>query len=170
MQAADTVIDIMPLVRGDSLPDEPAHIDLRFLRRIYLADTYNGVGSCVDGVEYYAILYGNKVVHQSAIYRDRNNVRHRQSFDDNNELYYHMFEVAQRYMKIVEIARMKYFGEAPKESSDKFWDCLILDEKTFSTLVAHPQYKKVLKDFGLELKKVDEFDLYRVECSKRNQC
>src|SRR3989344_330068 len=88
MKTADTVMSIMQLIKAEALPDKPVAIDLRFFRKIYLADTYNGGGCCLDGVEYSAILYGNRVVWQSAIYRDPNNMRHRQPFDGNNELYY----------------------------------------------------------------------------------
>ena len=169
MKTADTITSVMQLVKADALPDKPAKIDLRFFRKIYLADTYNGIGSCMDGVEYSAILYGNNIVHQSAIYRDPNNMRHGQRFDDNNELYYKMFEVAQRYLEILTICRTKYFEEKPEEGAGKYWDCVSLTAEVLKTLEAHPQYRKISKDFGLELKKVESCVFYRIECSKRHK-
>ena len=169
MKTADTVMSIMQLIKAEALPDKPVAIDLRFFRKIYLADTYNGGGCCLDGVEYSAILYGNRVVWQSAIYRDPNNMRHRQPFDGNNELYYKLFDVAQRYLHILEICRTKYFEEKLEEGADKYWDCVGLTAEALKTLGTHPQYLKILKDFGLELEKVDGYGLYRIGCSKRHK-
>ena len=169
MKTADTITSIMQLVKANALPDKPAEIDLRFFRKICLADTYNGVGSCWDGVEYFVILYGNKVVWQSAIYRDPNNMRHRQPFDGNNELYYKMFDVAQGYLQILVICRTKYFEEKPEEGAGKYWDCVSLTAEVLKTLEAHPQYRKISKDFGLELKKVDAYGFYQIGCSKRRK-
>ena len=169
MKTADTITSIMQLVGADTLPDKFAEIDLRFFRKIYLADTYNGVGSCWDGVEYSAILYGNRVVWQSAIYRDPNNWTHRQPFDGNNELYYKMSDVAQRYLQILAICRTKYFEEKSEEDAGEYWDCVDLTAEVLKTLETHPQYRKISKDFGLELEKVDSYGLYRIGCSKRHK-
>jgi hypothetical protein len=167
MEEADTVQSVMQVLKTSTLPDNPAEIDLRFFRRIYLADTYNGVGSCTDGVEYSAILYGNKVVHESAIYRDYNNMRHNQRLP-GNELYYQMFEVAQKYLEIPEICRVKYFEEKLEKYTERDnWDCIFLTPKVLQTLEVHPQYRKIKIDFGLTLKKVGDIFSYQVECSKR---
>ncbi len=155
----------MLLVRAETLPDRPEDIDLRFLRKIRLSDTYNGVDSCADGVEYSAVLYGNKIVYEYAIYRDPNNMKHDQRLP-GNELYRRMFEVSRAYLDIVEIARAKFFQEKIQEDADEHWDCVALGENIRTTFATHPQYQQMVEHFGLELEKVNDFFSYRVKCTK----
>lgn len=160
------ITDVMHLVRESELPNKPGDIDLRFFRAISFADTCDGVGVPWDGVEYSAILYGNKVVYQTATWRQET-WKHPQSFEGNSELYRRMFDVARTYLKILKIGRIKYHGGKPLEGDDR-WDQILLlpeDKVVLRLLRKHPQYQHLVKAFGLTLDKVDNIH-YRVSCSK----
>jgi len=165
--------NIMGVVKADALPQDPSLIDLRFFRRINISDAYNGRDAVYDGVEYSAVLYGNKVVCEFAVYIDQSFHKHRQP-NTGSDLYYRMYKVAEIFQKVLRISRAKYFEGNSLECDDELkkggrWDYLLIPPDELKMFLKHPQYKEMVKNFGLKLKNKDKKDKlwFQVEVSKR---
>ena len=161
--------DLVRKIRFRKLEENPAKIDLRFLRKINLSDTWSGDGDCSDGLRYYAILYGNQIVWEW--YKWFDDGAGRDSAYTGSEFMSRMFEVSRAYRALAKIVRRMYFREKLSSKLSRQQkreaDTVYVSSETMTILVAHPQFKEFLRDFGLKLvKKSDDFATYRVKISK----
>ncbi|MHB0978214.1 MAG: hypothetical protein ACYC1K_02305 [Minisyncoccota bacterium] len=131
-----------------SLPVKAEEIDLRFLSMIRLGDTYNGGDDPSDGMSYQAVLYGNQIAWER--WEQYLMGSREQKGSGGNELYRQMYFVARLYLKIQAIGRAKFFREMIKAGMDTFY----VNEDDLMSLWAHPQFKEMVKGFGLLLSPV----------------
>ncbi|OHA24620.1 MAG: hypothetical protein A3H57_01425 [Candidatus Taylorbacteria bacterium RIFCSPLOWO2_02_FULL_43_11] len=145
---------------------DPNKIDLRFLRLIYLADTYDGKGTPSDGHKYRAILYGNQIVY--AWYKGYANGTGHDGYAAGSYLYDEMWVVSNIYLKIMEIAQRKFHRqELPKgDSSVGEEDLVFIPWKTLVVLRRHPQFRELKRFFGITLPWFPESSKCRVKVSK----
>jgi hypothetical protein len=128
------------------LPTDPNQVDLRFLRVISMGDTYDGDDSPFDGVAYRAVLYGNQIAWEQ--YADYVMGSCEQRSEKGNKFYRSLYHASMLYLKIQEVARELYFRKKPKKSEDTFY----MSTSDLEVLKEHPQYKDMVRDFGLELR------------------
>jgi hypothetical protein len=137
------------LVSGVSenlLPSKPEDVDLRFLRRIRLSDTFDGDSDPVDGLDYAAILYGKQVVWEKYSEYDYGSCIGRTK--NGSEMYRGLYFAAQLYLRIQAIGHALYLREKLRKDEDLLY--VNLDD--FEVLKNHPQFLEMVQDFGLELK------------------
>jgi hypothetical protein len=160
--------NVLEEVKFEQKEKRPEDIDLRFLTEIRLGDTYNGKAGAANGLDYRAILYGNKIVWEFC--KRYMNCRSAGSRVNGNSLYREMYEISQIYLKIQEIGRRKYFREKlPKMSRKELRVANLVEicKNTMTILCEHPQFKEMAHDFGLKLLPIPGTDIeFRVKVTK----
>ena len=157
---------VLKKVKFEAVEEQPENIDLRFLRRIFLSDTYNGEDAPTDGIRYEAIIYGNQIVCDwSKRYHDCYGMG---SKGEGAGVYFTMYEVSQVYLRILRIARCKYFREElpAVDNEGRAADLIYISKEILEILQKHPQFKEMIRDFGLELVPVLETNDFRITVSK----
>lgn len=127
--------------------------DLRYFRRVYLSDTFDGASNPSEGTAFSAILYGTHVIHSRR--KDYLNGEGGYSHEEGDTRAFSMWLASRLYLEIVDIARTIYFGGTPASQGvgSKDGDCVYASAGV-RMLRRHPQFRVMAKDFGLTLKRL----------------
>ena len=130
----------------DLLRIESNALDLRFFSMVLLTDTFDGKSAPYDGVSYRAVLYGNQIVWERFKQYDHGSGVGTQEGGD--ERFYMMYRVAEVYKKVLLIAGRKFRkGNQDHERAD----LVACYAEELAILQQHPQYRELVRDFGLKL-------------------
>lgn len=148
MQSFEETHFLGNLLKGkvaSGLHEKFEEIDLRFLNRISMGDTYNGDDDPCDGVSYNAVMYGNQIAYEYyAVYHNGSNEMRQKK---GNVLYQAAYFASQLYLKIQEVARAMYFREDFPDGDAEFY----MSQNDLALLSNHPQWQQMVEHFGLEL-------------------
>ena len=139
----------------EGLPTKPEEIDLRFLTRIIQGDTYNGGDSPYDGLECVTIFYGDRVVYQKRARYDEGSCVGRDK--KGNILYVHMYNAAMSFKELYKATMLSHFLVEPE---------VYITKKSMEILKDHPQFKDLVEQTGMKLKKAKKDDYFLVKISK----
>ena len=145
---------------AEGLPTKLEEVDLRFLNKISMGDTFDGEDTPYDGVAYTAILYGNQIAYE--VYADYHMGSCEQRVKSGNKLYYNLYFASQLFLKVQAIGRHLFFRGELKEGADTFY----VNQGDVEVLQKHPQWKEMVRDFGLELQPTEKKDHFRVVVTK----
>lgn len=132
--------------------EKPEDLDLRFFRSIFLSDTYDGRGPCGNGLQYSAVLYGNRIVWEG--YKQHDNCSGGPEWEAGSYLYYKMHKVSEIYQELLTVGGRKYYREKPPKMSRErrgFCGIFFINAETFALLRSHPQFQELVHTFGLTL-------------------
>lgn len=145
---------------AEDVPTKFKDLDLRFLTMIAMSDTYDGRLPPADGLDYKAILYGNRIAYESTAMFLASNRETRHSVGNEQYLQFHAASV--KYLQILKIARIKYFRSDMSEGDDEVG----IGKDLLNLLTRHPQFMELEADFGLSLRPTEVGSGFRVIVSK----
>ncbi len=156
MKDQSTLWDIEPYT---FLPKEPKDFNLFLFREISYSDAYDGKSAVLDGAKRTIVFYGPRIACARYKLYERGAGAGTQEVGD--EKCWDMYMVAELFLKILRIARAKFFESHRSERDEALrasrtdWDHFLdPGQNILDILISHPQYQALDVTFGVKLKKV----------------